>query len=98
MFTNIQSAYGAGVIIPFEIGEILPEWIGWVVGLCVVFAIIIGIEVKIEAKYLGVHQSSNCKITDKLVVHQIYFLKFLFMTVTSDLIFSNISLRLQELF
>ncbi len=37
----------------FAVGEALPEWIGWaiVVGLGMVFAVIITIEVKIEEKY-----------------------------------------------
>ena len=57
-----QTAYGAGAISEgFEIGEALPEWIGWaiVVGLGAVFAVIISIEVKIEEKYLGVNQTSE---------------------------------------
>lgn len=39
----------------------MPEWIGWaiVVGLGMVFAVIITVEVKIEEKYLGVSQTSE---------------------------------------
>lgn len=57
-----QSAYAAGAISEgFAVGEALPEWIGWaiVVGLGMVFAVIITIEVKIEEKYLGVSQTSE---------------------------------------
>lgn len=57
-----QTVFGAGAISEgFAIGEALPEWIGWaiVVGLGMVFAIIITIEVKIEEKYLGVNQTSE---------------------------------------
>ena len=57
-----QSVYAAGEISQgFAVGEALPEWIGWaiVVGLGMVFAIIITIEVKIEEKYLGVSQTSE---------------------------------------
>lgn len=57
-----QSVYAAGAISEgFAIGEALPEWIGWaiVVGLGMVFAVIITIEVKIEEKYLGVSQTSE---------------------------------------
>ncbi len=57
-----QSAYAAGEISEgFAIGEALPEWIGWaiVVGLGAVFAVIISVEVKIEERYLGVHQTSE---------------------------------------
>ena len=57
-----QSVYAAGEISQgFAIGEALPEWIGWaiVVGLGMVFAVIITIEVKIEEKYLGVSQTSE---------------------------------------
>lgn len=57
-----DDAYGAGAISEgFAIGEALPEWIGWavVVGLGAVFAVIITIEVKIEERYLGVHQTSE---------------------------------------
>lgn len=56
-----QSAFAAGVIEGFAVGEVLPEWIGWavVVGLGMVFAVIITIEVKIEEKYLGVNQTSE---------------------------------------
>ncbi len=57
-----QTVFGAGSISEgFAIGEALPEWIGWaiVVGLGMVFAIIITIEVKIEEKYLGVNQTSE---------------------------------------
>ena len=51
-----QFVYAAGEISQgFAVGEALPEWIGWaiVVGLGMVFAVIITIEVKIEEKYLG---------------------------------------------
>ena len=57
-----QSAYAAGAISEgFAVGEALPECIGWaiVVGLGMVFAVIITIEVKIEEKYLGVSQTSE---------------------------------------
>ena len=57
-----QTVFGAGSISEgFAIGEALPEWIGWaiVVGLGIVFAIIITIEVKIEEKYLGLNQTSE---------------------------------------
>ncbi len=57
-----QSVYAAGAISEgFAVGEALPEWIGWaiVVGLGMVFAIIITVEVKIEEKYLGVTQTSE---------------------------------------
>jgi len=57
-----QSVYAAGAISEgFAVGEALPEWIGWaiVVGLGMVFAVIITIEVKIEEKYLGVSQTSE---------------------------------------
>ena len=59
---NPQTVFAAGAISEgFEIGEALPEWIGWaiVVGLGAVFAIIITIEVKIEEKYLGLTQTSE---------------------------------------
>ena len=57
-----QTVFAAGAISEgFEIGEALPEWIGWaiVVGLGAVFAVIITIEVKIEEKYLGLSQTSE---------------------------------------
>ncbi len=57
-----QLAFGAGAISEgFAVGEVLPEWIGWavVVGLGMVFAVIITIEVKIEEKYLGLVQTSE---------------------------------------
>ena len=57
-----QTIFGAGAISQdFTIGNALPEWIGWaiVIGLGAVFAIVITIEVKIEEKYLGVHQTSE---------------------------------------
>lgn len=57
-----QTVYAAGAISEgFAVGEALPEWIGWaiVVGLGMVFAVIITIEVKIEEKYLGVNQTSE---------------------------------------
>ena len=57
-----QSVFAAGAISEgFAVGEALPEWIGWaiVVGLGMVFAVIITVEVKIEEKYLGVSQTSE---------------------------------------
>jgi len=57
-----QTVFAAGAISEgFAIGEALPEWIGWaiVVGLGMVFAVIITIEVKIEEKYLGLTQTSE---------------------------------------
>jgi hypothetical protein len=57
-----QTVFAAGAISEgFAIGEALPEWIGWaiVVGLGMVFAVIITIEVKIEEKYLGLNQTSE---------------------------------------
>jgi len=57
-----QSVFAAGAITEgFAVGEALPEWIGWaiVVGLGMVFAVIITVEVKIEEKYLGVSQTSE---------------------------------------
>ena len=57
-----QTVFAAGAISEgFAVGEALPEWIGWaiVVGLGMVFAVIITIEVKIEEKYLGVSQTSE---------------------------------------
>ena len=56
-----QTVFAAGAIEGFAVGEALPEWIGWaiVVGLGMVFAVIITIEVKIEEKYLGVSQTSE---------------------------------------
>ena len=57
-----QSVYAAGAISEgFAVGEALPEWIGWaiVVGLGMVFAVIITIEVKIEERYLGLNQTSE---------------------------------------
>ncbi|MDH3489945.1 MAG: hypothetical protein OEL56_05810 [Nitrosopumilus sp.] len=54
--------YAAGAITEgFAVGEALSEWIGWVivVGLGMVFAVIITIEVKIKVKYLGVSQTSE---------------------------------------
>ena len=57
-----QSVFAAGAIEEgFAVGEALPEWIGWaiVVGLGMVFAVIITVEVKIEEKYLGVNQTSE---------------------------------------
>ncbi|MDH3834062.1 MAG: urea active transporter, partial [Nitrosopumilus sp.] len=61
-FTGIpQTVFAAGAIEGFAVGEALPEWIGYaiVVGLGMVFAVIITIEVKIEEKYLGVTQTSE---------------------------------------
>ena len=56
-----QTVFAAGAIEGFAVGEALPEWIGYaiVVGLGMVFAVIITIEVKIEEKYLGVTQTSE---------------------------------------
>jgi len=57
-----QTVFAAGAISEgFAMGEALPEWIGWaiVVGLGMVFAVIITIEVKIEEKYLGLTQTSE---------------------------------------
>ena len=57
-----QDVFAAGAIEEgFAVGEALPEWIGWaiVVGLGMVFAVIISLEVKIEEKYLGVNQTSE---------------------------------------
>ena len=57
-----QSVYAAGAISEgFAVGEALPEWIGWaiVVGLGMVFAVIITVEVKIEERYLGLTQTSE---------------------------------------
>ena len=57
-----QDVFAAGVVEEgFAVGEALPEWIGWaiVVGLGMVFAVIISLEVKIEEKYLGVNQTSE---------------------------------------
>lgn len=57
-----QDVFAAGEISEgFAVGEALPEWIGWaiVVGLGMVFAVIITIEVKIEERYLGVTQTSE---------------------------------------
>lgn len=57
-----QSVFAAGAISEgFAVGKALPEWIGYaiVVGLGMVFAVIITIEVKIEEKYLGLTQTSE---------------------------------------
>ena len=57
-----QDVFAAGEISEgFAVGEALPEWIGWaiVVGLGMVFAVIITVEVKIEERYLGVTQTSE---------------------------------------
>ncbi len=57
-----QTVFAAGAISEgFAVGEALPEWIGYaiVVGLGMVFAVIITIEVKIEEKYLGLTQTSE---------------------------------------
>lgn len=57
-----QSVFAAGAISEgFAVGNALPEWIGYaiVVGLGMVFAVIITIEVKIEEKYLGLTQTSE---------------------------------------
>ncbi len=59
---STQTVFAAGAISEgFAVGEALPEWIGWavVVGLGMVFAVIITIEVKIEEKYLGLSQTSE---------------------------------------
>lgn len=56
-----QTVFAAGAIEGFAVGEALPEWIGYaiVVGLGMVFAVIITIEVKIEERYLGLTQTSE---------------------------------------
>jgi len=57
-----QSVFAAGAISEgFAVGKALPEWIGYaiVIGLGMVFAVIITIEVKIEEKYLGLTQTSE---------------------------------------
>ena len=57
-----QSVFAAGAISEgFSVGKALPEWIGYaiVIGLGMVFAVIITIEVKIEEKYLGLTQTSE---------------------------------------
>ncbi|MGI0060841.1 MAG: sodium:solute symporter family protein [Nitrosotalea sp.] len=45
----------------FEIGKVLPEQVGWfiVVGLGLVFALVISIEIKLEEKFLGVTETSE---------------------------------------
>ncbi len=45
----------------FEIGKVLPEQVGWfiVVGLGLIFAVVISIEIKLEEKYLGVKETSE---------------------------------------
>ena len=61
-FTNAQNATdtsnGQGV---FELGKVLPEQVGWfiVLGLGLVFAVVISLEIKLEEKYLGVKESSE---------------------------------------
>ncbi len=57
-----QTVFAAGAISEgFAVGEALPEWIGYaiVVGLGMVFAVIITIEVKLEVRFLGVTQTSE---------------------------------------
>jgi SSS family transporter len=61
-FGTSQNAFAAGSISEgFAVGKALPEWVGWaiVVGLGAVFAVIITLEVKIEERYLGLHQTSE---------------------------------------
>ncbi len=61
-FTNAQNATdtsnGQGA---FELGKVLPEQVGWfiVLGLGLVFAVVISLEIKLEEKYLGVKESSE---------------------------------------
>jgi urea-proton symporter len=45
----------------FEIGKVLPEQVGWfiVVGLGLIFAVVISVEIKLEEKYLGVKETSE---------------------------------------
>ncbi len=54
---SINSTTSSG----FEIGKVLPEQVGWfiVVGLGLIFAIVISIEIKLEEKYLGVIETSE---------------------------------------
>jgi len=54
VYAQSEGGFGSGA-------PVLPEWIGWaiVVGLGLVFATIITIEVKIEEKYLGLNQTSE---------------------------------------
>jgi len=57
-----QTVFASGAISEgFAVGEALPEWIGYaiVIGLGMVFAVIITVEVKIEEKYLGLSQTSE---------------------------------------
>lgn len=57
-----QSVFASGSISEgFAVGEALPEWMGWaiVVGLGMVFAVVISVEIKLEEKYLGVNQTSE---------------------------------------
>lgn len=57
-----QTVFAAGAISEgFAVGEALPEWVGYaiVVGLGMIFALIITVEVKIEEKYLGLSQTSE---------------------------------------
>jgi SSS family transporter len=53
-----QSTSSAG---GFEIGKVLPEQVGWfiVVGLGLIFAVVISVEIKLEEKYLGVRETSE---------------------------------------
>jgi SSS family transporter len=53
-----QSTSSAG---GFEIGKVLPEQVGWfiVVGLGLIFAVVISVEIKLEEKYLGVKETSE---------------------------------------
>jgi SSS family transporter len=45
----------------FELGKVLPEQVGWfiVVGLGLIFAVVISVEIKLEEKYLGVKETSE---------------------------------------
>jgi Na+/proline symporter len=53
-----QSTISAG---GFEIGKVLPEQEGWfiVVGLGLIFAVVISVEIQLEEKYLGVKETSE---------------------------------------
>ena len=61
IFLFPQAAFGADTISESYSFGVLPEWIGWavIVGLGAIFTIIITIEVKIEERYLGIHQTSE---------------------------------------
>lgn len=45
----------------FEMGEVFLEQVGWfiVVGLGLIFAVVISVEIKLEEKYLGVTKTSE---------------------------------------